>query len=83
MAIRQNEIVMPEEHEGELGFNYQWKELLKNARHTDDLLACRTNLYDKDMLAFVWNSVLATISYGKEYVRDEGLSFADLPKRLC
>jgi len=30
-AIKENEIVMPEEHEGDLGFNYQWRELLKRS----------------------------------------------------
>lgn len=37
-AIRGNEIVMPEEHEGELGFNYTWKELLKKANQNCEFL---------------------------------------------
>lgn len=31
-SIRKREIVMPEEHTGQLGFEYAWKELLARAR---------------------------------------------------
>ena len=31
-SIRKREIVMPEEHSGQLGFEYAWKELLARAR---------------------------------------------------
>lgn len=31
-GIRKREIVMPEEHVGQLGFEYAWGELLRRAR---------------------------------------------------
>ena len=31
-SIRKREIVMPEEHTGQLGFEYAWKELLQRSR---------------------------------------------------
>ncbi len=31
-SIRKHEIVMPEEHTGQLGFEYAWKELLTRSR---------------------------------------------------
>ena len=31
-SIRKREIVMPEEHTGQLGFEYAWKELLARSR---------------------------------------------------
>jgi golgi-specific brefeldin A-resistance guanine nucleotide exchange factor 1 len=31
-SIRKREIVMPEEHTGQLGFEYAWKELLTRSR---------------------------------------------------
>jgi hypothetical protein len=34
--IKENEIVMPEEHRGQLGFEYAWKELLRRARTTGE-----------------------------------------------
>jgi brefeldin A-resistance guanine nucleotide exchange factor 1 len=33
-SIRKREIVMPEEHTGQLGFEYAWKELLARSRQT-------------------------------------------------
>jgi len=36
-AIRESEIIMPEEHDGELGFNYQWRELIQRSK-TDSML---------------------------------------------
>lgn len=32
-SIRKQEIIMPEEHTGQLGFEYAWKELLARTRH--------------------------------------------------
>jgi brefeldin A-resistance guanine nucleotide exchange factor 1 len=31
-SIRKREIIMPEEHTGQLGFEYAWKELLARSR---------------------------------------------------
>ena len=36
-AIKKREIIMPEEHDGQLGFNYAWKELLKRAESAGTL----------------------------------------------
>jgi len=33
-SIRKREIIMPEEHTGQLGFEYAWKELLARSRQT-------------------------------------------------
>lgn len=62
--IKANEIVMPEEHEGDLGFNYAWRELMKRAEITPSLTPQRTDIYDRDMFLCVWRPVLAAISYG-------------------
>lgn len=62
--IRDNEIVMPEEHEGDLGFNYAWRELIKK---TDNILPMEnitTNGFDSDMFNMVWMPILESISYG-------------------
>jgi brefeldin A-resistance guanine nucleotide exchange factor 1 len=32
-SLRKREIVMPEEHTGQLGFDYAWKELLLRSKH--------------------------------------------------
>ena len=41
-SIRRREIVLPEEHHGQLGFEYAWRELLKRSRSAgkQDRLPC-------------------------------------------
>lgn len=36
-SIRKREIVMPEEHTGQLGFEYAWKELLARSRVSGEI----------------------------------------------
>lgn len=36
-SIRKREIVMPEEHTGQVGFEYAWKELLMRSKHAGRL----------------------------------------------
>ncbi|KAF0385373.1 Sec7-domain-containing protein [Gigaspora margarita] len=62
-AIRKREIIMPEEHEGQLGFNYAWKELLRRAESAGPLIVCNVSLYDKDMFTTAWKPTVAAISY--------------------
>lgn len=38
-SIRKREIVMPEEHTGQLGFEYAWKELLMRSKHAGAFIA--------------------------------------------
>ncbi|KAI8905997.1 hypothetical protein EDD86DRAFT_248931 [Gorgonomyces haynaldii] len=48
-AIKQNEIVMAEERGGELGFNFQWKELLQQRDRIAYVDNPETSIYDKQM----------------------------------
>ncbi|KAI9005729.1 hypothetical protein DFJ74DRAFT_691912 [Hyaloraphidium curvatum] len=73
-AIRERAIVMPEEHDGELGLNYAWKELLKRAAaHGNSMLipSVATNAYDKDMVEAVWPPTVAAISYAFDNAEDD------------
>lgn len=36
-SIRKREIIMPEEHTGQLGFEYAWKELLARSRLSGEI----------------------------------------------
>ncbi|CAJ0627581.1 11413_t:CDS:10 [Entrophospora sp. SA101] len=65
-AIRKKEIIMPEEHEGQLGFNYAWKELLHRAESAGPFIICDVSLYDKDMYTTVWRPTVAAISYAPD-----------------
>ncbi|KAI0747973.1 Sec7-domain-containing protein [Daedaleopsis nitida] len=62
-SIRKREIVMPEEHTGQLGFEYAWKELLARTQQTGDFLTCNTSAFDADMFKAVWRPVLSAIAY--------------------
>lgn len=55
---------MPEEHEGRLGFNYAWKQLLHRADSCGSFVVCDTTAYDKDLFRLAWKPALAAIAYG-------------------
>ncbi|CAO3610737.1 unnamed protein product [Cunninghamella echinulata] len=70
-AIRQDEIVMPEEHEGILGFNYAWKQLLHRSYNTDLFVVCSTPSYDKAIFELSWKPAIAAISYAFNSAQDD------------
>ncbi|KAH7914680.1 hypothetical protein BJ138DRAFT_1056469 [Hygrophoropsis aurantiaca] len=62
-SIRKREIVMPEEHTGQLGFEYAWKELLTRSRQSGPFLICNSALFDLDMFKSVWRPLISAIAY--------------------
>ncbi|TFY81924.1 hypothetical protein EWM64_g2083 [Hericium alpestre] len=62
-SIREREIIMPEEHTGQLGFEFAWKELLVRSRRSGELMVCNTSLFDKEMFKSVWKPVISAITY--------------------
>lgn len=70
---------MPEEHTGQLGFEYAWKELLARTRHagersahntmsslltfTGEFMICNTNLFDVEMFKVIWKPLISAIAY--------------------
>jgi len=70
-AIRESEIIMPEEHDGELGFNYQWRELIQRSKTDNDFTICDTSLYDKNMFVTTCNLTIAAISYAFDTAEDD------------
>ncbi|EIN07683.1 Sec7-like domain is implicated in guanine nucleotide exchange function [Punctularia strigosozonata HHB-11173 SS5] len=78
-SIRKREIVMPEEHTGQLGFEYAWKELLTRSRQAGDLMMCNTSQFDADMFKAVWTPVIsaiahAFITFDDDYVIERAIS---------
>ncbi|KAI9097391.1 hypothetical protein DFS34DRAFT_621510 [Phlyctochytrium arcticum] len=73
-AIRENEIVMPEEHEGDLGFDYQWKELIRRSSHTGILKTLPTNTCSGELLSISSKLVVSALSYALDNV-DNYLTF--------
>ncbi|KAJ3296061.1 GDP/GTP exchange factor for ARF [Rhizoclosmatium sp. JEL0117] len=69
-AIKTNEIVMPEEHEGDLGFSYSWKELMKKTETMNPLMTAPRGSFSKDMFAAVSAATVAAISYAFDSSED-------------
>ncbi|KAK2467063.1 hypothetical protein APHAL10511_001321 [Amanita phalloides] len=72
-SIRKREIIMPEEHTGQLGFEYAWKELLARTRQAGQFMMCNTSLFDLEIFRAVWKSVVSAITYafvnfGDDYI---------------
>ncbi|KAI8601707.1 hypothetical protein EDD21DRAFT_373786 [Dissophora ornata] len=70
-AIRKREIVLPQEHEGQLGFNYAWKELLRRAETAGPLVVSNTSMYDKELFVSSWKPVMSAISYAFNMAQDD------------
>ncbi|KZT74208.1 Sec7-domain-containing protein [Daedalea quercina L-15889] len=62
-SIRKREIIMPEEHTGQAGFEYAWKELLARSRLTGQFFMCNSSIFDVDMFKTVWKPVVSAIAY--------------------
>jgi golgi-specific brefeldin A-resistance guanine nucleotide exchange factor 1 len=62
-AIKEREIVLPEEHDNRHAFEHAWKELLVKTQTAEDLVICDTNVYDADMFAATWRPIVATLNY--------------------
>ncbi|KIM57067.1 hypothetical protein SCLCIDRAFT_1219736 [Scleroderma citrinum Foug A] len=78
-SIRKREIVMPEEHTGQLGFEYAWKELMARSRQSGSFMMCNTSLFDYDMFKMMWKSVIsaiahAFITFDDEYIIQRAIS---------
>ncbi|KAL5051851.1 hypothetical protein BDW71DRAFT_1418 [Aspergillus fruticulosus] len=62
-SIKQNEIILPDEHDNKHAFDYAWKELLSKSASAGELVVGQTNVFDADMFAATWKPVVATLSY--------------------
>ena len=62
-SIKNNEIILPDEHDNKHAFDHAWKELLLKTNSAGDLIICNTNIFDADMFEATWKPVVATLSY--------------------
>ena len=62
-SIKQNEIIVPDEHDNKHSFEYAWKELLLKSEGAGDLTVCETNAFDADMFGATWKPIVATLCY--------------------
>ena len=62
-SIKENEIILPDEHDNKHAFEYAWRELLIKAGSVGKLAMCDTSAYDADMFAAMWKPIVATLCY--------------------
>ncbi|EAW13056.1 Sec7 domain-containing protein [Aspergillus clavatus NRRL 1] len=62
-SIKQNEIILPDEHENKHAFDFAWRELLLKSSSAGELVVGDTNIYDAEMFEATWKPVVATLSY--------------------
>ena len=72
-SIRRREIVMPEEHAGQLGFDYTWKELLRRSRTAGMLERAPCAALDRDVFRASWRPFVAAIVHAFATLHDEQL----------
>ncbi|WAQ88541.1 hypothetical protein PtA15_9A668 [Puccinia triticina] len=70
-SIRKREIVMPEEHSGQLGFEYAWKELQRRSKKAGTFITCNTNIFDKAMFEVSWKPIVSSLSYAFTHFNDD------------
>ncbi|GAA6005362.1 hypothetical protein JCM11491_002672 [Sporobolomyces phaffii] len=70
-SIRKREIVLPEEHQNQVGFEYGWKELLRRTRRTGLYSHNPTNVFDRGMFAVYWKPVVSALSYAFSNFSDD------------
>ncbi len=62
-AIKQNEIILPEEHDNKHAFEHAWKELLMKTHTVGELELCESNAFDAEMFSATWRPIVATLNY--------------------
>lgn len=62
-SIKDNEIILPDEHENKHAFDYAWKEMLLKSSSSGEMVVGETNVYDAEMFEATWRPVIATLSY--------------------
>ncbi|WVF70575.1 hypothetical protein IAT40_005367 [Kwoniella sp. CBS 6097] len=62
-SIRKREIILPEEHAGQHGFEYAWKSLMQRSRTAGPMIICNTGVFDEQMFGLAWRPLISAIAY--------------------
>lgn len=84
--IRDNEIVLPAEREGDVKADYDWQMMLNRARNSEQcrFVSMRTHLYDEDLFAVVWGPAITALCYVLDTALEDALVGKVLDHmRLC
>lgn len=71
--IKNNEIIMPEEHDTSASFDQAWKELQNRVGTAGPLAICETNIYDEAMFRATWKPLVATLSFVFQSATDDAV----------
>ncbi|KAF8306441.1 Sec7-domain-containing protein [Clavulina sp. PMI_390] len=61
-SIKKREIIMPQEHTGQAGFDYAWKELMNRSQSSEPLMTCNTARFDETIFKLTWRSIVNAIA---------------------
>ncbi|QSL66797.1 hypothetical protein MERGE_001184 [Pneumocystis wakefieldiae] len=61
-AIRSNEIIVPDEHNSQLGFEYTWRNLTKLCVNKGFQIY-NTNIYDQYIFEITWKPIISSFTY--------------------
>ncbi|GAA5889769.1 hypothetical protein JCM6882_004317 [Rhodosporidiobolus microsporus] len=70
-SIKKREIVLPEEHQNQVGFEHGWKELLRRARRSGPYTQNPTSAFDRGMFAVCWKPIVAAMSHAFANFQDD------------
>lgn len=62
-SIRKREIILPEEHSGQHGFEFAWKSLMQRARSAGPMISVNTARFDEQMFRLSWPPLISSIAY--------------------
>ncbi|KAK4046649.1 GDP/GTP exchange factor for ARF [Microbotryomycetes sp. JL201] len=70
-SIRKREIVLPEEHQNQVGFEYGWKELLRRTKQAGSFIVVESNEFDRGMFQVAWKPVVSAIAFAFANFQDD------------
>ena len=61
-SIRRREIIMPQEHVGQAGFDYAWKGLMQRSRSAGLAVSVDTSSFDQAMFEVAWRATVTSMA---------------------
>nr|ODN87173.1 Sec7 domain-containing protein [Cryptococcus depauperatus CBS 7841] len=62
-SIKKREIILPEEHAGQHGFEYAWKTLMQRSHTSGMMIICNTSIFDETIFKLSWRPLISSIAY--------------------
>ncbi|GAA6025135.1 hypothetical protein JCM8202_005730 [Rhodotorula sphaerocarpa] len=70
-SIRKREIVLPEEHQNQVGFEYGWKELMRRSRQSGQYVQVETGAFDRGIFDILWRPTVSAFAYAFANFQDD------------